>query len=150
MKKLEQNVYNTTTSVRDNKESVQNLETAVEKLINGLKLAQQKLQIQSNNFTKLSFDGTAIGEWQALTDNHIIDLQNELANITDDIMDKTFEKDDRVIKKLKEYDVKLLVLQSEYNSLQTDMVLRDQTTKDTVDKAEEQVRDYLYFGDYEN
>ena len=139
MKKLEQNLFNTTMSVRTNIDSIQKLEAAVEELNNGLKLADDKLQVQRNNVTNLAFDATAIGQWQALTDNSILGLRNELENTTDNIMDKMFEKDASVGKTLKEYDNKLLVLKNEYNTLQTDMLIIDQAAKDATSKTEDQV-----------
>ena len=142
MKKLEQTLFNTTVSVGTQNDSIQKLEADVKELTKALKLAttvRRELQVQLNNVTKLTFDATAIGEWQALTNNHILELRNEMENTTDSIMDKMFEKDDSVGQKLREYDIKLLALHNEYNTLQTDMLIIDQASKEATSKAQDEV-----------
>ena len=123
-------------------DSIKNLEEEVQELNKVLTSAHDELQVHGNNVTELVFDTNAIGEWQTLTDNKITGLRNELENTADNIMDKMFEKDDSIGKKMKEYDSKILSFQNDYNKLQADITMMDRAAKDTKRITDDKVRYY--------
>ena len=118
MSTLKQNLVNTTRSVRNNKDSVQKLEKTVNELSKGVtgEIQEKGTQIQT--------------------------LSGELENITDKIMDKMFEKDDIIGRKMNDYDSKLLVMQEAYDRLESNMVLIEQASTDFASKSEQEVRTF--------
>jgi uncharacterized coiled-coil DUF342 family protein len=152
MKRLNDTIYNTTMIKQKlDHDSIKNLEEEVQELNKVLTLAHDELQAHGNNVTDLVFDTNAIGEWQTLTDNKITGLRNELENTADSIMDKMFEKDESIGKKMKEYDTKILSLQNDYNKLQADITMTDRDAKNAKLNTEDKVgccyinkRDNLY------
>ena len=143
MKRLNDTIYNTTMIKQKlDHDSIKNLEEEVQELNKVLTSAHDELQVHGNNVTELVFDTNAIGEWQTLTDNKITGLRNELENTADNIMDKMFEKDDSIGKKMKEYDSKILSFQNDYNKLQADITMMDRAAKDTKRITDDKVRYY--------
>ena len=140
MKKLNQTIFIATTDARTNSDSIQKIQDATESLKNRLEIVNSKLKENNGNSTKVALDTNAFGEWQVLMDQKVVGLRNELENTTNSIMDKMFEKDNSIGKKMRSYDNKILNVQNEYIQLQSDIQMIDQASKTARSKFEDQVR----------
>ena len=140
MKKLNQTIFIATTDARTNSDSIQKIQDATESLKNRLEIVNSKLKENNGNSTKVALDTNAFGEWQVLMDQKVVGLRNELENTTNSIMDKMFEKDNSIGKKMRSYDNKILNVQNEYIQLQSDIQMIDQASKTARSNFEDQVR----------
>ena len=116
MSTLKQNLVNTTRSVRNNQNSIQKLDKTVHELSKGL---TGEIQVKGSQVQTLS---------------------GELENITNKIMNKMFEKDDVMARKMNDYDSKLLAMQEAHDTLESNLLLIDQASTDFASKSEQQVR----------
>ena len=139
MKRLHDHINTTTAATGVNYAYFTKLEGDVNDVQNALKEANEGIKTHRNNKKEFGIDAKVLGEWQSLTNQKISDLWNELGNTTDNIMDKMFEKDDVIGKKMKEYDNKILNIRNEYNTLEAEILSLDQASKDAMTKTEEQV-----------
>ena len=139
MKMLQNQVNATSTTTGANYGAVKNLENDLSGVKNSFNKFRENMGSRKYNGEELGFDVKVFGEWQSLTDQKISDLRNELGNTTDNIMDKMFEKDNDVGKKMKEYDSKILNIRNEYNEAEEKILSMDQNLKDAMTKTEDQV-----------